>query len=216
MPDVILPVLDEREALPWVLERMPTGFEPLVVDNGSTDGSAEVAAGLGAKVIHEPVRGFGAACWAGLRAASEAVVCFMDCDGSLDPGDLPLVADPVEEGLADLVLGARIAEPGAWPTHARVANRYLARRLRHQFGWSVTDLGPMRAARRTELLALGLVDRRSGWPLEMVMRAGQSRWRVIEVEVPYHPRAGRSKVTGTARGTFAAVRDMRAQLKKLG
>src|SRR5918999_2966099 len=126
MADVVLPVLDEREALPWVLGRMPAGYVPIVVDNGSADGSGPLAAALGARVVREPQRGFGAACWAGLTAATGEVVCFMDCDGSLDPGELPKVVRPVAEGKADLVLGRRVPEPGAWPAHARVANRLLA------------------------------------------------------------------------------------------
>jgi glycosyltransferase involved in cell wall biosynthesis len=216
VPDVILPVLDERDALPWVLGRLPAGFHAIVVDNGSTDGSADVAKGLGATVVHQPIRGFGSACFAGLQAATADVVCFMDCDGSLDPDDLPLVSAPIVADDADLVMGARRAERGAWPPHARIANRYLARRLRRQFGWSITDLGPMRAARRAPLLDLGLVDRRSGWPLEMALRAGRAGWRVGEVAVPYRPRTGQSKVTGTVRGTIGAVRDMRAQIARLG
>ena len=215
MPDVILPVLDEVAAIGWVLERMPAGYRPIIVDNGSVDGSADRARSLGADVVDEPVPGFGSACWAGLVAATAEVVCFMDCDGSLDPADLPSVADPVTDGEADLVLGARIAEPGAWPPHARVANRYLARRLRRRYGWSVTDLGPMRAARRTDLLELGLLDRRSGWPLEMALRAGNAGWRVLEVPVPYGNREGSSKVTGTVGGTVRAITDMRRQLRRL-
>lgn len=107
MPDVVLPVLDEAAALPWVLRRMPEGFAPIVVDNGSRDGSPEIAAALGARVVSEPRRGFGAACWAGLLAATQDVVCFMDCDASLDPRDLPRVCAPVFEGAADPALGAR-------------------------------------------------------------------------------------------------------------
>ncbi|MCU0268994.1 MAG: glycosyltransferase family 2 protein [Acidimicrobiales bacterium] len=213
MPDVVLPALDEQDAVAWVLDRLPAGFRPIVVDNGSSDGTARVAARLGATVVSEPVRGFGSACWAGLQAATAEVVCFMDCDASLDPAALPAVAGPVSAGDADLVLGARVAQRGAWPVHARIANRYLARRVRTRFGYAVTDLGPLRAARRADLLALDLRDRRSGWPLEMVLRAGLAGWRVVEVPVPYRPRAGRSKVTGTLRGTVTAVRDMRAQLR---
>jgi glycosyltransferase involved in cell wall biosynthesis len=208
VPTVILPVLDEREALPGVLARMPDGYAPLVVDNGSTDGSGELAAQLGAQVVREPQRGFGAACWAGLTAAREDVVCFMDCDGSFDPAELPLVADPVIAGRADLVLGARRADPGAWPASARIANRALTLELRRRAGLRLRDLGPMRAARREPLLALGIRDRRFGWPLEMVLRASQAGWRLEEVEVGYHPREGRSKVTGTVKGYLRTVRDM--------
>ena len=212
MPDVVLPVLDEREALPWVLDRMPAGYVPIVVDNGSRDGSAELAARLGAQVVREPARGFGAACWAGLRAARADVVCFMDCDASFDPRELPRVAEPVARGAADLVLGARAPAPGAWPVHARAANAVLAWELRRRAGVPLRDLGPMRAARREPLLALGIADRRFGWPLEMVLRAASAGWRLDEVVVGYHPRAGRSKVTGTVRGTVRAVRDMAAVL----
>jgi len=211
--DVILPVLNEREALPWVLERMPPGYAPLVVDNGSTDGSGELAARLGAQVVHEPQRGFGAACWAGLQAARGDVVCFMDCDASFDPRELPRVAAPVARGAADLVLGARSpAAAAGWPLHARAANALLAAELRRRTRVPLRDLGPMRAARREALLALGLRDRRFGWPLEMVLRAAAAGWRIDEVTVTQHPRAGRSKVTGTVRGTARAIRDMGAVL----
>jgi glycosyltransferase involved in cell wall biosynthesis len=213
MHDVILPVLNEVRALPWVLGRMPSGFEPIVVDNGSTDGSASVAAALGARVVSEPRRGFGAACNAGLSAAASPVVCFMDCDGSLDPADLPSVVEPVVEGSADLVLGRRIAGPGAWPAHARVANRLLAFEVRRRTGATVRDIGPMRAAPRDRLLALGIRDRRFGWPLEMVLRAAGAGWTIAEVPVPYLPRTGRSKVTGTLVGTLRAVRDMAGALR---
>jgi glycosyltransferase involved in cell wall biosynthesis len=208
--DVILPVLDEREALPWVLARMPAGYEPIVVDNGSRDGSGALAERLGARVVREDVRGFGAACYAGLLAARAEVVCFMDCDASLHPGDLPHVAEPVARGDADLVLGAR---RGARPVHARLANRVLAFELRRRTGAHLTDLGPMRAAAREPLLVLGVRDRRFGWPLEMVLRAARAGWTVREVPVGHHPRAGRSKVTGTIRGTARAVRDMAAVLR---
>jgi glycosyltransferase involved in cell wall biosynthesis len=209
--DVVLPVLDEREALPWVLSRFPAGYAPLVVDNGSTDGSGALARRLGARVVDEPRRGFGAACWAGLRAARSDVVCFMDADGSLDPRELPRVVAGLDA--ADLVLGARRAEPGSWPLHARLANRALALELRRRSGVALTDLGPMRAAAREPLLALGLRDRRCGWPLEMVLRAAEAGWEIAEVGVRYRERSGRSKVTGTVRGTARAVRDMAAVLR---
>jgi glycosyltransferase involved in cell wall biosynthesis len=212
MPEVVLPVLDERDALPWVLERMPPGYEPIVVDNGSSDGSGELASRLGARVVREPRRGFGAACFAGLSAARADVVCFMDADASLDPRDLPRVAAPVLAGQADLVLGARRPGRGAWPAHARAANALLALELRRRTGLPLRDLGPMRAARREPLLALGIRDRRFGWPLEMVLRASAAGWTIRETGVPYRPRAGRSKVTGTVRGTVRAVRDMAAVL----
>ncbi|MGH2661282.1 MAG: glycosyltransferase family 2 protein [Actinomycetota bacterium] len=207
MPDVVLPVLNEAEALPWVLGRMPAGYRPIVVDNGSTDGSAQLAESLGALVVPEPRRGFGAACWAGLVAAGADVVCFMDADSSLDPVHLPVVARRLDR--CDLVLGERVPDPGAWPGHARLANRALARWLRRRTGLSLLDLGPMRAGRREALLSLGIRDRRSGWPLEMVLRAAAAGWRIEGVPVPYRARAGRSKVTGTLQGTLQAVRDMR-------
>jgi glycosyltransferase involved in cell wall biosynthesis len=209
VPDVVLPVLDEAEAIPGVLTRLPRGYEPIVVDNGSSDGSAKVALRLGARVVMEPARGFGAACFAGLRAAASDVVCFMDCDGSLDPHDLPRVATPVIAGEADLVVGSRRATgTGAWPLHARLANRALALLVARRVGACVRDLGPMRAARREELLALGITDRRFGWPLEMVVRAVSAGWRILEIPVSYAPRIGRSKVTGTVRGTARTVVDM--------
>ena len=212
--EVILPVLDEVESLPWVLGRLPEGIEPIVADNGSTDGSAELAERLGARVVREGRRGFGAACFAGLSAATADVVAFMDCDGSLDPADLPLVIDPVAARQADLMLAARRAERHAWPLHARVANAVLAAELRRRTGLRLRDLGPMRAARREELLGLEIADRRFGWPLEMVLRASDAGWRVDEAEVAYRPRAGgRSKVTGTLRGTARAVRDMAVALR---
>jgi len=206
---VVLPVLNEREALPWVLGRIPAGYAPIVVDNGSTDGSGELARSLGAQVVVEPRPGFGAACFAGLTAARAEVVCFMDCDASFDPRELPRVADPVVAGEADLVLGAR---EHAGPLHARLANRALARELRRRAGVRLTDIGPMRAARREPLLALGLRDRRFGWPLEMVVRAAEAGWEIREVPVSHLPRQGRSKVTGTVGGTLRAVRDMAAVL----
>jgi glycosyltransferase involved in cell wall biosynthesis len=206
--DVVLPALDEAAALPGVLAALPAGFRAVVVDNGSSDGTAEVARSHGATVIAESRRGFGSACFAGLVGARTDVVCFMDADGSFDGADLLRVATPVVAGDADLVLGARQAEPGAWPVHARAANRALAWELRRRTGLCLHDLGPMRAARRARLLALGLADRRSGWPLEMVLRAHAADWRIAEAPVRYRPRVGRSKVTGTVRGTLTAIRDM--------
>jgi glycosyltransferase involved in cell wall biosynthesis len=213
VPDVVLPVLDEAEAIPWVIERMPSGFTPIVVDNGSRDGSALKARRMGARVVDEPRRGFGAACYAGLEAATDDVVCFMDCDASLDPAELPALAGPVAKGEAELMLGARTPQPGAWPQHARMANRILVMELRRRTGVRLQDIGPMRAASRAGLLGLGIEDRRSGWPLEMVLRALERGWRVSEVPVAYLKRAGRSKVTATWRGTARAVGDMARVLR---
>src|SRR5580698_6832489 len=168
--DVVLPCLNEAGALPWVLARMPLGYRPIVADNGSTDDSAAIAASFGAQVVPVPQRGFGAACHAGLQAATSEIVCFMDADASLNPHDLPQVADPVLAGQADLVLGRRMTRRlGDWPVHARVANKVLAAELRRRTGIRLRDLGPMRCAQRTHLLQLGLSDRRFGYPLEMVM-----------------------------------------------
>jgi glycosyltransferase involved in cell wall biosynthesis len=211
--DVVLPCLNERGALPWVLARMPAGYRAIVVDNGSTDGSAELAASLGATVVRERRKGFGAAAHAGLLASTAEFVAFCDCDGSLDPAQLPALFAPVMGGRADLVLGSRQPQRGSWPAHARLANLVLAWRLRRLTGELVTDLGPMRAARRVRLLSLGLEDRRSGYPLEMFLKASLSGWRIVELPVPYAPRTGKSKVTGTLRGTLTAVRDMSVQLK---
>ncbi len=210
---VVLPVLNEAEALPWVLQRMPFGYEPVVVDNGSTDGSGDIARRAGAVVVREQRPGFGWACFAGLAAASSELVCIMDCDGSLDPLDLERVAAPVRADEADLVLGARRADRAAWPLHLRAANRALCVELRRRTGVYLSDLGPMRAARRSALLGLDIEDRRFGWPLEMVLRAAASGWRVTEVPVAYRRRVGRSKVTGTLRGTVRAARDMGAALR---
>lgn len=206
--EVILPALDEAAAILSVLVALPPGYVPLVVDNGSSDATAKLARSFGARVVSEPVRGFGAAAHAGLLAARSELVCFMDCDGSFDPSQLPRVADPVSAGEADLVLGRRIPEPGSWPLHARAANAVLALALRRRIGVSLHDLGPMRAARRQALLDLGLLDRAFGYPLEMVIRAAARGWRIEERPIDYRPRLGRSKVTGTVRGTARAVRDM--------
>ncbi|MBQ0851441.1 glycosyltransferase family 2 protein [Streptomyces sp. BH-SS-21] len=206
---MILPCLDEAEALPWVLARIPPGWRALVVDNGSTDGSADVARALGARVVHEPRRGFGAACHAGLAAATADIVCFCDCDASLDPSLLIPFVREVRSGEADLVLGRRRPRSrSAWPAHARAGNLALARLLRRRTGLRLHDLGPLRAARREPLLALALTDRRSGYPLQMVVRATDAGWRIAEHDVPYLPRTGSSKVTGTWLGTWQAVRDM--------
>ncbi|MBP1242611.1 glycosyltransferase involved in cell wall biosynthesis [Frigoribacterium sp. PvP120] len=215
--DVVLPCLDEEGALPWVLTRIPEGWRAIVVDNGSTDRSAAVAREHGALVVEESRRGFGAAAHAGLEAATAPWVAFCDADASMDPGDLVALAAPVLAGDAELVLGRRRPTTrGAWPLHARIANLVLARLMRRASGVALHDLGPMRVASREGLLGLGLVDRRSGYPLEMVLRGSQAGWRIVELDAPYAPRVGRSKVTGTIRGTWVAVKDMSRLLREVG
>jgi len=207
--DLVLPCLNEAAALPWVLERLPAGVRAVVVDNGSTDGSPDVAAAFGAIVVPCSTRGYGAACHAGLEAAEADVVAFMDADASLDPQQLARVTGPVLAGHVDLMVGRRRpVSRTAWPWHLRLANAELARRIRRRTSVQLHDLGPMRAARRLDLLALGLRDRRSGYPLETVVRAAGAGWRIAEVDVDYLPRSGRSKVTGTPRGAARAVLDM--------
>ncbi len=208
MPEVILPVLDEAQAIPAVLGALPPGWTAIVADNGSRDGSGALAASLGARVVHEPRRGFGAACHAGLLHAREDVVAFMDCDGSMLPGELVALTEPVIAAEADLVLGRRRPTAGSWPAHARTANALLALVLRARSGVALRDLGPMRVARRQALLDLDLRDRAFGYPLEMVLRAARAGWRIEELPITYLPRTGRSKVTGTVRGSLRTVRDM--------
>lgn len=210
-----MPCLDEAAALPWVLARIPAGARAIVVDNGSRDGSPRLAADLGASVVHCARRGYGAACHAGLLAATAEFVAFCDCDSSIDPAVLPEFALPVLSGRADLVLGRR--RPigrGAWPLHARVANAVLARRIRRGTGVSLHDIGPLRVARRARLLELDQLDRRSGYPLETVLLAARAGWRIVESDIDYRARSGRSKVTGTVRGTAQAIRDMSAVLAR--
>lgn len=213
--DIVLPCLDEAGALPWVLDRIPAGARAIVVDNGSTDGSPDIARARGALVVEASRRGYGAACHTGLEAASADVVAFCDYNTSLNPADALRLAGSVFDGTADLVVGRRRAVArGAFPLPARVANLELARRIRRRTGLPLHDLGPLRVGRRRDLLALGLEDRRSGYPLEMLVRAADAGWRVREDDVDYHPRVGRSKVTGTVRGSWQAVRDMSAVLAR--
>jgi glycosyltransferase involved in cell wall biosynthesis len=215
--DVVLPCLDEEGALPWVLGRLPEGWHAIVVDNGSTDDSARVAADHGATVVQEARRGFGSAAHAGLEAATADYVAFCDADASMDPADLVALAAPVMAGDADLVLGRRRPTTrGAWPVHARLANLALSHLMRRASGVDLHDLGPMRVARRRALLDLDLKDRRSGYPLEMVLRASEAGWRIVEQDAPYSPRVGRSKVTGTIRGTSVAIKDMSRLLREVG
>ncbi len=215
--DVVLPCLDEALALPWVLGRLPHWARPIVVDNGSFDGSAALAAALGATVVAERRRGYGAACHAGLEAATAPWVAFMDCDGSLDPASLESMRNLIDGGsdVPMLVVGRRIPDSGSsWPWHLRLANREVARRVNQRTGLRLADIGPMRLAPRVPLVALALEDRRSGYPVETVVRAAEAGWRIVPFDVPYGPRVGRSKVTGTPMGVVQAVRDMTAVLAR--
>jgi glycosyltransferase involved in cell wall biosynthesis len=212
--DVVLPCLDEAAALQWVLPRVPLWARPIVVDNGSTDGSAEVASSLGATVVSEWRRGYGAACHAGLEAATAPLVAVMDCDATLDPRELVrLVDEVVGADQPVLAVGRRVptgAASWAWPL--RLANRVVAQRVNRRTGLTLADIGPMRVGPRVALLGLGLEDRRSGYPVETVVKAAEAGWPVVQVDVTYAPRKGRSKVTGTPLGAARAVRDMTAAL----
>ena len=219
MTDVVLPCRNEAPALPALLSRFPSGYRPIVVDNGSTDGSAQVARACGAEVVTVAEPGYGAAVHAGVLAADpgDGVVCVMDADGSFDPADLPRVARPVLTGAARLgTARRRPVARGVWPLHARLGNAVLARWIRRTTGLDVHDIGPMRAVRRADLLALDLRDRRFGYPLELLIAAARAGWPVAEVDVGYHARAAgtRSKVTGSVSGTVRAIRDMRRVLAR--
>ena len=212
--DIVLPCLDEAEALPGVLAAMPAGYRVLVVDNGSTDDTVAVATACGATVVSEPRRGYGAAVHAGLLAATADLVGVLDADGSLPPQALPRLVAEAANG-TDLAVGRRIPQAGAWPWHARAGNIVLAAVLRHQ-GLPVHDIAPIRVGRRQALLDLGVTDRACGYPLELLLRAGAAGWRVREFDVEYRPRAGgRSKVSGSVRGTVRAARDMAAAMRRV-
>jgi glycosyltransferase involved in cell wall biosynthesis len=210
--DVVLPCLNEAESLPGVLARLPVGYRAIVVDNGSTDDTVAVATAAGVTVVHEPRRGYGAAVHAGLLAATADYVCVLDADGSLPPEVLPTLVAEVAAGRADLAVGRRRPVRGAMPWHAQLGNALIAGLLRRR-GVPVHDIAPVRAVRRDALLALGVQDRAFGYPLELLLRAGSAGWRLHEIDVEYRPRTGgRSKVSGSVRGTARAVRDMSAVL----
>ncbi|WP_370331868.1 glycosyltransferase family 2 protein [Mycolicibacterium hippocampi] len=212
MPDspvtVVLPCLDEAVSLPGVLARLPAGYRALVVDNNSTDDTAEVARRHGADVVAERRPGYGSAVHAGVAAATTPIVAVLDPDGSLDPPELPGVVDDVERG-ADMAIGRRRPVPGLkWPWHARLGTAAVCWRLRTRHGLQVHDIAPMRVARREALLSLGVADRRSGYPLELLVRAAQAGWTVTERDVGYGPRTGgTSKVSGSVKGSATAALD---------
>ncbi len=212
MPDspvtVVLPCLDEAVSLPGVLARLPAGYRALVVDNNSTDDTAEVARRHGADVVAERRPGYGSAVHAGVAAATTPIVAVLDADGSVDPQALPGLVDDVERG-ADMAIGRRRPVPGLkWPWHARLGTAAVCWRLRTRHGLQVHDIAPMRVARREALLSLGVADRRSGYPLELLVRAAQAGWTVTERDVGYGPRTGgTSKVSGSVKGSATAALD---------
>ncbi len=210
---VIIPCRNEAGSLPDLLARIPAGMEPLVVDNGSDDGTGQVARECGATVVTESTPGYGSAVHAGVVAARRPVLCTIDGDGSLSPEELPRLLARLAAG-ADLAVGRRIPQPSsAWPMHARLGSLFVAWRLRRMYGMGVHDIGPMRAIRREVLLGLDVADRRSGYPVEVLVRAGRAGLRVDECDVTYRPRtAGTSKVSGSLRGSVRAGRDFLAAL----
>ncbi len=208
---LVMPCLDEEAALPRVLADLPLDapwLRVVVVDNGSRDQSAEVARSFGVEVVREERRGYGAACLRGIaERRDEEIVAFLDCDHADDPRMLPVLLAPIREGRADLVLGSRMLRPQArraLPLQARFGNRLAAYLLRRWFGLACTDLGPFRAIRADALARLDMQDRDYGWTVEMQAKAGLAGLRSVEIAVPYRPRIGRSKITGTLRGTLLA------------
>jgi glycosyltransferase involved in cell wall biosynthesis len=208
---VIIPALNEEESLPAVLAELPWPrlHQVIVVDNGSQDRTAEIAAVNGALVVREPRRGYGAACKAGVQAAPEAdVLIFLDADGSFDAQEIHLLVDPIERGEAELVLGSRLTgrrEPGAMPLHGLIGNWLVAQVISRLAHIPLTDLGPFRAVTRRTLARLQMEELTYGWPSEMIVKAAQRGIPIREVPVRYRRRhGGQSKVSGTWRGTLGA------------
>ncbi|PKH40742.1 Glycosyl transferase family 2 [Nocardioides alpinus] len=208
--DLVLPCRDEAAALRDLLPRVPDAFSVIVVDNGSRDGTADVARSLGARVVTETTPGYGAAVHAGIEAATADYVAVMDGDGSFDPDQLLPLLDEVASGRADMAVGRRrpVAR-GVWPWHARAGNALITARLRRRIGMDAHDIAPMRVARRQAVLDLGLQDRRFGYPVELLQAVTRAEWRLSEHDVDYHPRAAgtRSKVSGSVTGTLRTARD---------
>ncbi len=208
---VVIPALDEEESIGLVLAEIPQGTADLVVvvDNGSRDRTAAVARGAGAQVVSEPRRGYGQACLTGLLHVGDAdLIAFLDADYSDYPAQLTEVLEPLRAGRADLVIGSRTRghrAPGAHPWHAVLGTRFCVGLMNLLVGTRATDLGPFRAITRDGLARLGMQDRNYGWTVEMQVKARQAGLRVVEVPVDYRPRLGRSKVSGTVRGTIGAA-----------
>ena len=208
---VVIPTRDEAQAIGRVIGDLPADIisEVIVVDNNSTDGTPEIAASMGARVVSETRRGYGQACLTGLKCASAPdIVVFLDGDYSDRPAELPLLTDPIAEGRADITLGSRLLgrrTPGAMPWHAVLGNRLAAGLITLLFRQHITDLGPFRAARTDVLRELALEETTYGWAVEMIIKGAARGLRIVEVPVSYYPRIGKSKISGTVRGTLGAA-----------
>ena len=208
---VIIPTRNEVSAISRVLADLPANLvnEVLVVDSNSTDGTPEIAAKMGACVVHEPRRGYGRACLTGLACADAPdVVVFLDGDYSDRPSELPILLAPIIEGRADITLGSRLQgqrSAGALPWHQVLGNRLAASLIRLLYGLEITDLGPFRAGRAEVLRALALEETTYGWAVEMILKGALRGCRIVEVPVSYHPRIGKSKISGTLKGTIGAA-----------
>jgi glycosyltransferase involved in cell wall biosynthesis len=205
---VIIPTHNEALAIARVLADIQSDLvtEVIVVDSNSSDGTPDIAARMGACVVQEPRRGYGRACLTGLAAAnSPDVVVFLDGDYSDRPSELPILLAPIIEGRADIVLGSRLRSAGAMPWHQVFGNRLAACLIRFLYGVNISDLGPFRAARAEVLRALALEETTYGWAVEMILKGALAGFRVVEVPVSYHPRIGKSKISGTLKGTLGAA-----------
>ena len=208
---VIIPTRNEAQAIGRVLADLPSHLvtEVIVVDSNSTDGTPDLARRMGAQIIQEPRRGYGRACLTGLaNTENPEVVVFLDGDYSDRPSELPILLAPIIEGRADITLGSRLSAKsnrGALPWHQAFGNRLAAGLIRLLYGVNVTDLGPFRAGRADALRALGLEETTYGWAVEMVLKGALAGFRIVEVPVSYYPRIGKSKISGTIKGTLGAA-----------
>lgn len=208
---VIIPVLNEAESIRQVLQALPSeeDLEVLVVDGGSTDGSAEIARSAGAVVLLEERRGYGQACASGSAAARGEILVYMDGDGADDPARLLDLVAPLETGAADLVQASRLdgrLPDGIMPWHQRMGNWLAVQSINRLYGVSITDLGPYRALRRADLARLNMTEMTYGWPVEMTIKAARLDWRIVEIFTNHRPRlGGKSKISGTLRGSLLAA-----------
>jgi glycosyltransferase involved in cell wall biosynthesis len=208
---VIIPTHNEAESIGRVLADLPADMvtEVVVVDSNSTDGTPEIASKMGARVLHEPRRGYGRACLTGLaNTQNPDVVVFLDGDYSDRPSELPIILAPILEGRADITLGSRFghkSNPGALPWHQSFGNRLAAGLIRLLYGPRISDLGPFRAVRADVLRRLALQENTYGWAVEIILKGALGGFRIVEVPVSYYPRIGKSKISGTLRGTVGAA-----------